>query len=361
MVVTPCTTDRQPHHGPGCDINLLVDHVHLEQGLVSLVERLGPHGQERGGNLQAVPFLGRLGLDQVAGHLLADELVEWHIAIEGVDHVPAVSPGVGEGVVAFHAGRFGEPRHVEPVSAPAFAKVRRFEQPVDEMFQGIGPLVLEEGLELPGCGRKADEVEVKSACERDLVGIADGCQVSRLDTGQDEVVDRGDRPLVVFDVWQWSGLWWLEGPETASLLDVDLAADQRGSFALPGIGCSHFDPADQVGNFLLRELLLGRHLEALVPDRFDQQALAGFSRYHGRTALAAGGPTGPAVQQQAPLDRLGLGRVAAVAPGHQQRPDLLFEERQLLGGGLLDLRFACWLIGSLDRNGRGQCDETGDR
>ena len=76
---------------------------------------------------------------QVAGKLLDRETIEWEVAVDGIDYPVAINVGVGTRAVGLVAVRIGVPGQVEPVAPPAFAEVRRGEQPVDQALVGIGP------------------------------------------------------------------------------------------------------------------------------------------------------------------------------------------------------------------------------
>ena len=65
---------------------------------------------------------------------------------------------------------------VEPVAPPAFAVVGGFEELVDEVGEGVGGGVGDEGVDLGGCGGEADEVEVGAADEAVFVGGWRGCE-----------------------------------------------------------------------------------------------------------------------------------------------------------------------------------------
>ena len=62
----------------------------------------------------------------------------------------------------------------------------------------------------------------------------------------------------------------------------------------------------------------------------QQQALAGFAGYDGRSGVASLANSWSAVEPQASLDVLGGSRVAFVAVLDQHRPDLRFEELDVL-------------------------------
>ena len=76
-------------------------------------------------------LLGRGIREQIAGQLLARELVEPLVGVERVDHVIAIrkDPLV---LVAVEADRVGVAGDVEPPHGHPFAEVRRREQRVDE-------------------------------------------------------------------------------------------------------------------------------------------------------------------------------------------------------------------------------------
>ena len=120
VIMTARAGNGNRHEGAGGHVELLVDKVHFELLRVAVVERLGAHGEEAGGNATGI---GGLARQQVAGDLFLDKLVERLVRIECVDHVIAIAPRVREGGVAFHAIAFGIAGHVQPVAAPAFAKV----------------------------------------------------------------------------------------------------------------------------------------------------------------------------------------------------------------------------------------------
>lgn len=98
---------------------------------------------------------------------------------------------------------------VEPVAPPAFAVVGGFEELVDEVGEGVGGGVGDEGVDLGGCGGEADEVEVGAADEAVFVGGWRGCEGGGLDFREDEVVELVGGPGVVADggrCWVGDGL-----------------------------------------------------------------------------------------------------------------------------------------------------------
>ena len=80
---------------------------------------------------------GSPGRDLVAGDLLDHEAVERLVAVQRVDHVVAIPPGVGDVAVVLVALGLGEADHVEPVLRPALAVTGAGEQPVDHALVGV--------------------------------------------------------------------------------------------------------------------------------------------------------------------------------------------------------------------------------
>ena len=126
---------------------------------------------------------------KVAGQLLDGERVERLVMVEGVDDVVAV----GEdplALVAVVADRIREPRQIEPRDGHALAVVGRVEQAVDQMFIGLGVVVLLEGADLIGRGRDADQVERQPTDQRASGGFGRRFDPLRIERGEDESVDR---------------------------------------------------------------------------------------------------------------------------------------------------------------------------
>ena len=75
----------------------------------------------------------------VAGQLLVHELIERLVGVERANHVVAILEGPGaDRVLRCAAFAVGVAGHVEPMPGPAFAVVRRREQPIDQFFVGVG-------------------------------------------------------------------------------------------------------------------------------------------------------------------------------------------------------------------------------
>ena len=139
---------------------------------------------------------GGVGAQLVAAELLLQKGVVGLVGIERFDHPVAIRPGVGPGRVHLEAVALGETHDIEPVPRPAFAVVRRREQPVDEV--AIGAIdaargaagILERG-NLLGRRRQAHEVERHPADERARVGLGIHGEAGGGEFFGEKGVDRG--------------------------------------------------------------------------------------------------------------------------------------------------------------------------
>ena len=104
-----------------------------------------------------------------------------------------------------------------------------------------------------------------------------------------------------------------------------LAGPSRGSGGAEG------DPLLEVGDHLVGEFLLGRHLQLIfgLLDGLDEQALLGVAGDEGRAVVAALAEPFAGVQGQAAANLLGALGVAAVALADQHGADVLLEEGEL--------------------------------
>ena len=83
-----------------------------------------------------------LGVDsrlfqEVAGQLLADELVIRHVGIERANEVVAIAPRLNDLRVAFAATGIGIADEVHPVAGEVFAVTRRGQQAVDDLGESV--------------------------------------------------------------------------------------------------------------------------------------------------------------------------------------------------------------------------------
>ena len=114
--------------------------------------------------------VGRIGKEHVAGDLLLDEPGVGLVGVERTDHIIAIGPGIGPGLVLVVAVRVAVVDDVEPVPGPAFTVSGRGQQPVDEFLVGRGISVGNEGIHFLGRWRQARQVKREPADERAAVG-----------------------------------------------------------------------------------------------------------------------------------------------------------------------------------------------
>ena len=150
------------------------------------------------GDQEGAPdFDGGLVLaDDVAGEMLAHELVEGLVIVQRTDDVVAEGIEVIDDKVAFEAVTLAEADDVEPVATPMLAVARGGEQAVDQCFgrlAGIGLVGGDEGVDLGLGGRKTGQVIAEPADERLWLGGRAARQFLLGQLGVDETVDVGVR------------------------------------------------------------------------------------------------------------------------------------------------------------------------
>ena len=124
VVVAPRTAEGHAQERLAHLVDLLIDHVDAQLGLVRLDDRQVAQDEEAGGDQIPGSLLGGTVGEQVAGELLVDETVERPVGVERRDDVIAIPPGVlGEDVVG-RADLVGIARQVQPVPCPALAERR---------------------------------------------------------------------------------------------------------------------------------------------------------------------------------------------------------------------------------------------
>lgn len=92
---------------------------------------------------------------QVPRQLLNGEAVERQIVIEGLDHPVAITPSIRSWPVFLIPVTVRIAGHVQPVSAPTFAKVLGGQSGIHDPLIGIRRRISYEVLHLSGSGRQA--------------------------------------------------------------------------------------------------------------------------------------------------------------------------------------------------------------
>ena len=134
--------------------------------------------------------------------------------------------------------------------------------------------------------RQADQVEIEPANQGPAVGVGDRLQSLRLQPRQHEAVDVVPRPLAILDPGRLDFLDRLERPEALRLFERSAVCKRRRRRRRAGRG-AHPDPLLEVGDDLVRQFLLGGHLDLVVPQCLDQQAALDVAGDNGRAAVAA--------------------------------------------------------------------------
>ena len=339
MIVAAGAAEGHAQEGAAEGFDLFVDEVHEEFHLVGFGEEFGADAEEAEGGEVAVALGGGGGGEEVAGDLFADELVVGEVAVEGVDDVVAVAPGIAEGDVFIEAVGVGVAGDIEPVAAPAFAVVRGIQEAVDDAGEGVGRVVGEEGGDVVGRGREAGEVEGGAAEEGAFVGGRGEGDSVGLELGEDEGVDGiaegkggGGEIFRGGDGGIGDGL---EGPEFTAGFEIDFAFGDFGGGLVARIGRAHFHPLFEVADLVGGERAFGRHLAVaiLVADGLDEAAFFRVAGDDGGAGFTAGEETVAGVEGEAAFEFLGVSAVAFVAAVDEDGADAFFEEVELLAGG----------------------------
>ncbi len=341
VIVTAGAPDRHPQR------RRAERHRHVVELIVAdRLDRLRRHlvrigaGHEQAGRSRRLDVVGP---QQVAGHLQPEELVVGHVGVERPDHEVAVVEGVAPVPVELVAAALAVADHVEPVPGPPLAELRAGEQPLHDFLIRIRRGIGQKRLQLLRRRRQSDEIERHPAQQRRLRRLGVGNDARRLLPGADEAVDVVFHPGRVLDRGRRHAPEPAIRPVIAAGGDVDLPRLDRGRRPGPRIGHPHLEPGREVGDHAVGQLALRRHLQALVADGVEQQALFLVAGHECRPALAPLEHPVAGVEEQLrlqPAGRLRLRRMALVALGHEHRADLRLEERDPLGRGLRGKRRA---------------------
>ena len=198
VVVATRAGDGEAEEGFAGDVDAVVDDVvgdsvefvtkgkETEGGEGALVER------GLGVGVFSFGFLDGRGEEAIGGELFNDELVVGKIAVEGVDDVVPIGPGVGVTEVlaalgvAFGVGVAGD---IEPVAAPTFAVGRGGEEAIDELGVSVRRGVGYKGVDLRGGGRESGEIEAEAADKGAPIGGGVGGEAVILQGRENERVD----------------------------------------------------------------------------------------------------------------------------------------------------------------------------
>ena len=105
----------------------------------------------------------RIGEQHISGNLLLNETPVWLVQIEQADRQSRYGHASATSLVLVVTVRVAVMNNVEPVTCPTFAILRRRQQAVNDLFIRVRRCVLQKSIDLFGCGRKANQIEVHSA------------------------------------------------------------------------------------------------------------------------------------------------------------------------------------------------------
>ena len=186
VVVAAGAVDRQPERAFANRADDLVEIVVPPLRVVLLAKQHArTHAQKSGGDEAVVGSAVHL----VAGDLLDQEAVVRLVVVERLDHVVAVTPGIGAMGVVLEARRVRVARDVEPEPSVAFAVVRRGEQAVDEAFPRIRRSIRDERIDLRRCRRQAKQIEIGASNQRVAVGFRRRLHRMRTTRRLEEAID----------------------------------------------------------------------------------------------------------------------------------------------------------------------------
>ena len=308
VIVAPAALEREPEERRAKGSHTVVDVVDAvfllhRASLVLLLVKPA----ERGGEQLLVGGMR----EQVARHLPERELIPGEVLVEGLDHPVAPGPHGGPRSVGLKAVAVGVAGEVHPVGGHPLAIPRAREEPVEELFVGIGRRVGEELLDLGGRGRQAGDVEGGAADERGPVGFGLRLEPTLREFGSHELVDRMVASFVA---------------------GRHVRLGRRHKRPVRLIRRSFGDPAPEELHLLIREaadLGIGRrhHAVGIVGDDAGHELAGGriFRNDRPRTALQLRDGLLGDVEPQAGLSVAAVGAVAGEAVVGKDRPDVAVE------------------------------------
>ena len=212
------------------------------------------------------------------------------------------------------------------MSGPTFAVARTLQQTIDQSLMGVGPGILDEGVDVGRLGRESPEVEEHPPDEHGPIGLRRWADSARLQRRQDETVDLVAGPSPVPDLGNGDRGQRLEGPPGAVLVG-DRSARSLGK---PGAGlgprCPLPDPVLQQGRLLAAQRLpLRGHPMLRLPRADPIHQRTGFGMPHHDRRLSRFSTLQHArtrIQDEPPADAVGRMAVALEALPLEQRANL---------------------------------------
>ena len=292
MVVAAGAGDGEAEERTAHDIDFIVHVVGDHLILIDIAGHEVGNSQQAGGDQTIlIDASGLARRDQIPRDLIAQELGVGEVLVERLDDPIAVAPRLAEVALRRQLNEIsgiGVAHDIEPVPTPALAIQRRCEHAIHDPREGLGRFIGEERLDLGGCRRQADKVERRSAQERPFVGRRGGGAPLRFQLREDEIVGCIERPFLIADGRQSTGLDRLEGPKAPLLLGDGERTFLDRAFHSPRPDGAFFHPALEDDDLLGGQLPGRRHVEFVaIAHRLHNKAFVGLAGHGGRAVVAA--------------------------------------------------------------------------
>ena len=318
VVVASCTGDGQAHQAATDHIDAIVQNV------VRIVHETRADGQESHGSKRPAIITQR----QVIGsQLFHQKAVVRQIFVERADDVVAIRPGPGvaflfEEHVSLVVGVAG---HIQPITAPSFSVVWVFQQAVHQTRKRIKRPVGHECRDVLGSRRQTQQVEVGPPRERRFFGLGRKLQSGPLQSVHDKLVDGRSNLIRWFDRRR-HGLD--NRPERPMVCggNLNLFRDRLAARCVARVDRPAPNPTLKIRNDGHVQFLAGRHFQGVMPQRIQNQTLAGFARHDGRPRVAPASRRVARIESQPAFDFVGRTRMTLVALGHEHRTNARLEE-----------------------------------
>ena len=110
--------------------------------------------------------------NEIAGNMLAHQLVVADVGIQCPNQIVAITPGIGNRRITFAAVRLGVAKPIHPMPRPTLAKSRRRQKSIDQSLVGIRRRVLQKGFNLIRRRRQTGQHKRNSTGKRAAIGLS---------------------------------------------------------------------------------------------------------------------------------------------------------------------------------------------
>ena len=317
MIVATGTSDGDAHQTASDEVDAVVDNI------VWVIAKPTAYGEEAECRQRAFVFAE---VHAIRRELLLQKRIVRLVFVEGSNDIFAESVGVRVIDILGKHVTLGVriACEVEPVSAPAFAVLRRREQAIDQAFVGVRRLVVRERIGFVGSRWQAGQIEADAANQRSRVGERRGRKAMLFPLCREEAIDR------VSSIGYQFGL---RHDGIANRLERPVRFTQCGSIAdlhaVSGEGGTDLHPLGQCRHRLRGQRLARRHrVFAFSANGLYQQALGRIAGNDHRPRVGAFFQPGCGIEAQPRF--LLLRTVALDAVVDEDRADFLLEELDLL-------------------------------